>query len=111
MLENRKSPRYRAFAHVRIPGVLEGENVLKDLSVTGCCVECTVISDLQPGIQYIIEIEPEKVSQIGRFELTVERKWVHSGDYSSEIGFSVTASPKGRQFQRYVDYLSYRSSL
>ena len=111
MLENRRNPRYQAFAHARIPGVLDGENVLKDLSITGCCVECTVITDIQTGVKYQIEIEPEKASQIGKFELTVERMWIHSGDYSSEIGFFVSASPKGRRFQRYVDYLAYRNSL
>ena len=110
MLENRQNPRYQASAHARIPGVLEGEVVLKDLSITGCCVECTVITDIQSNVQYEIEIEPEKASKIGKFELIVERKWIHGGDYSSEIGFFITASPKGRHFQRYVDYLAYRSS-
>jgi hypothetical protein len=110
MPENRKNPRYRSLAHARIPKVLEGENILKDLSVTGCCVESTVIVDIQPDIHYQLEIIPEKTSHIGNFELTVERKWIRSGDYSSEIGFFIVASPKGRQFQRYVDYLSYRST-
>ena len=110
MLENRKNPRFQASAHARIRGVLEGENILKDLSITGCCLECTVITDLQSNVPYQIEIEPEKASQIGKFELTVERRWIHSGDYSSEIGFFVTASPRGKQFQRYVDYLAYRNS-
>jgi hypothetical protein len=41
----------------------------------------------------------------------VEARWVRGGDYSCEVGFSITASPKGKAFQRYVDYLSWRSSL
>ena len=110
MLENRKNPRYQSLAHAKIPGLLGGEIILKDLSVTGCCVECTVVTDIQPDIRYQIEIIPEKTSRIGNFELTVERKWIRNGDYSSEIGFFILASPKGRHFQRYVDYLSYRSS-
>ena len=92
---------------MRIPGFSGGENILKDISVTGCCVECTVVSDL-PSTQYQIEIEPEEASNIGKFALMVERKWTQSGDYSTEIGFFIIASPKGRQFQRYVDYLTYR---
>jgi hypothetical protein len=110
MLDNRKNPRYRTLARARIPEVLEGENLLKDLSITGCCVECTVYADVQPGSQYQLEIEPEEASHIGSFELSVERKWVRSGGYSTEVGFSIIASPKGKQFQRYVDYLTYRSS-
>jgi hypothetical protein len=111
MLENRKNPRYRTLARARIAGVLEGDNLLKDLSITGCCVECTIYADIQPGGRYQMEIEPESVAQIGNFELSVENKWVRSGGYSTEVGFGVVASPKNaKQFQRYVDYLTYRSS-
>jgi hypothetical protein len=110
MLENRKNPRYRTLARARIPGLLEGENLLKDLSITGCCVECTVHTDIQPGSHYQLEIVPEAASRIGNFQLLVERMWLHSGGYSSDVGFRIVASPKGKQFQRYVDYLSYRST-
>ena len=109
MLENRKNPRYQSLAHVRIPGVSGGENILKDISVTGCCVECTGATDLQAGTQYRIEIEPELIANIGKFKLTVERKWVQNDDYATVLGFFIVASPKGKQFQHYVDYLSYRS--
>jgi hypothetical protein len=109
--ENRKNPRYRTLAQARIPGVLEGESLLKDLSITGCCVECTVFVDVKPNDRYQLEIKPESVANIGSFQLVVEVKWVRSGDYSSEVGFSIVASPRGKLFQRYVDYLAYRSSL
>ena len=110
MPDNRKSPRYRTLARARIPGLLEGENLLKDLSITGCCVECTAHADIQPGKHYQLEIVPEAGSRIGNFQLLVERIWMRSGGYSSDVGFSIVASPKGKQFQRYVDYLTYRSS-
>jgi hypothetical protein len=111
MLDNRKSQRYRTLAHARISGILEGDNLLKDLSVTGCCVECTSCADIKPDTTYQMEIIPESASRIGNFELTVETKWIRGGDYSSDVGFSIVASPKGKLFQRYVDYLGYRSSL
>jgi len=109
MLENRRNPRYRSLAHVHIPGFSGGENILKDISITGCCVECTGASDLRAGTQFQIEIEPEKTSNIGSFDLMVEQKWTQSRDYSTEIGFFVIASPKGKKFQNYVDYLEFRS--
>ncbi|MDR1318450.1 MAG: PilZ domain-containing protein [Treponema sp.] len=96
---------------MRIPGVLEGESLLKDLSITGCCVECTVFVDIKPNVHYQLEIEPESAANIGNFQLVVESKWIRSGNYSSEIGFNIVASPKGKLFQRYVDYLEYRASL
>jgi hypothetical protein len=90
---------------------LEGENFLKDLSVTGCCVECTAYSEIKPNIQYQLEIEPESAADIGSFQLSVETIWIRTGSYTGEVGFSIIASPKGKLFQRYVDYLGYRSSL
>ena len=110
MLELRKNPRYSTLAHVRIPGVLEGENLLKDLSITGCCLESTAVAEIQPNTQYQIEIMPERISHIGNFTLIVERKWLRNDGYSTEVGFLIVASPKGKEFQRYVDYLAYRNS-
>jgi hypothetical protein len=110
MVENRKSLRYQTFARVRIEGT-EGETLLKDLSITGCCVECTMYLDIKPNGQYKITVFPETAAGIGNFELLAKSKWVRTSGYSCEIGFAILASPKGRLFQRYVDYLSWRSSV
>jgi hypothetical protein len=111
MLDNRKNQRHRTLAHARIPGVLEGECLVRDLSVTGCRVECTSLVEMNPEAQYQIEVIPENAAHVGRFELTVQSRWLRSGGYASEVGFAIVASPKGKLFQRYVDYLEYRSSL
>ncbi|MDR2923816.1 MAG: PilZ domain-containing protein [Treponema sp.] len=108
--EKRKSPRYCTIAQARIPGVLEGDSLLENISITGCCVECTAYSEIKPKMQYELEIIPENAAGIGKFVLHVECLWARSGDYSSQIGFSILSSPKGRLFQRYVDYLAYRSN-
>jgi hypothetical protein len=108
--EGRKSIRYRTLAKVRIHGILGEESLLKDLSVTGCCVECTSLADIQPNTQYKLEVIPEKDAKIDKFELVVESKWVRSGAYSGEVGFVITGFPKGKLFQRYVDYLSWRTT-
>jgi hypothetical protein len=111
MLENRINPRYRTLARAHISAVLEGDNLIKDLSITGCCVECTAYADIKPNVQYQLEVEPESTAKIGNFSLLVETKWIRTGDYSSEVGFNIVASPKGKSFQRYVDYLAYRSAV
>jgi hypothetical protein len=108
MLENRKSRRYRTFAHAKIPGILGDECLLKDLSVTGCRVEATSYVDIKVNTSYKLKIIPESVSGIGEFELSVESKWIRTSGYSCEIGFSILKSPKGKPFQRYVDYLTWR---
>jgi hypothetical protein len=106
----RSHTRYRAFARVKFQGHLGEEHLLKDISVTGCCVECTSLADIQSDIQYTLEVTPEEAAKIGRFELQVKSIWIHSADYSGEVGFSIVASPKGKLFQRYVDYLSWREA-
>jgi hypothetical protein len=106
--ENRRHTRYRAFARVKFPDHLGEEGILKDISVTGCCVECTSLMNLKPDTPYILEMIPESAARIGMFKLEVKPVWIRSGDYSSDVGFSIIASPKGKLFQRYVDYLAWR---
>ena len=110
MLELRKSPRFTTLAHARIPGVMEGENPLKDISITGCCVECQAGVVIKPDAQYELEIVPEKTAMVKNFNLAVEQKWMRPGEKGTEIGFIIVASPTGKQFQHYIDYLSYRNS-
>jgi hypothetical protein len=110
MFETRRSIRYRTLAKVRIGGGFEGEQLLKNLSVTGCCVECSVYADIKPGTSHKLTIFPESVSQIKEFELLVEVRWMRAAGYSCDVGFAIIESPRGKGFQRYVDYLAWRSS-
>lgn len=110
MQEKRKSIRYRTRAKANIPGILDSEALLKDLSVTGCCIESMMRVKIQPDTQYTIQVIPEPDSQIGRFDLLALSRWVRSEADVCEIGFLILESPKGKQFQRYVDYLAYRAS-
>jgi hypothetical protein len=109
MFNERKSVRYPAHARARIPAAFTGDAFLRDISITGCCIECTINIDIKANASYKIEIFPEASSEIGNFEVTAESRWVRIGGYSCEVGFRIIASPKGRLFQRYVDYLSWRS--
>jgi hypothetical protein len=109
MDEKRKALRYPTLAQAQIEGISGGETLLKDLSIIGCCVESTAYMEIKLNTQYKIEVVPEAASGIGKFELLAESKWLHTSGYSCEIGFAILESPKGRAFQRYVDYLSWRS--
>jgi hypothetical protein len=71
-------------------------------------MECTGVVNIQPLAQYQLMIKPEKESHIGPFELLAECKWIRNEGRSTELGFAIIASPKGKQFQHYVDYLAYR---
>jgi len=93
-----------------IPQVFEGEALLKDLSVTGCRIEVTTALDAAPGLRCTMRVEPEPAAKIRGFELQVELRWIKLGDYTCEAGFSIVESPQKSHFQRYVDYLDYRSA-
>jgi hypothetical protein len=89
---------------------MEQESILKDISVTGCRVECTSLADINVNSTYTLEVIPEASSKIGRFDLNVKVVWISMAGYSGDVGFAITASPKGKLFQRYVDYLSWKGS-
>jgi hypothetical protein len=90
--------------------MMDGEHLLKDLSVTACCVECTAAVDVEPGSVFQLEVIPEAGSGIGSFSLSAECKLTRFAGYSTDIVFAITASPKGRHFQRYVDYLAWKQA-
>jgi len=107
-----RSPRYRTTCRAHIEKVMEGEVVLKNLSITGCCLECSSNFDnLRPDEHYQLDIEPEKPSKIDEFMLEVQCRWIRKRDSICEIGFHIVASPKGKSFQNYVDFLAYHSNM
>jgi len=108
MFEQRNHIRFKALAKVKIEETSINEALLNDLSITGCQVECTSYAELKLNKQYKLEIIPESDAKIGTFELLVELMWLHTEGYSCEVGFAILESPKGKLFERYVDYLSWR---
>jgi hypothetical protein len=106
--ENRKNQRFPSVAKVRIPKVFSGEALLKDISVTGCHIECPTHVDIKENSKSKLTVYPEENTEIGCFKLLVECKWIHSGDCSCDIGFDIKKTPGKKNFERYVDYLSWR---
>ncbi|MDR2632784.1 MAG: PilZ domain-containing protein [Treponema sp.] len=84
--------------------------LLKDLSITGCRIQCAKHIPIQLNTRYTIQIIPEPVVKTGSFELIVESRWIHPREDSYEAAFMVVESPKGKQFESYVDYLAWRSN-
>ena len=107
--DKRKNFRYESQANARIEGLDCGETLLKDLSIIGCCLSSARKADVKSSGRYEIEITPEEASGIGNFTLIAESVWTHTAENSMEFGFAIRESPKGKEFQRYVDYLAWRS--
>ena len=107
MSSSRKNIRFETSAGARIQDINQGTVLLKDISITGCRLECVPHSEIKLNTQYQIKIIPEEIAKIGIFDLVAESKWVLNLENSCEVGFSIVESPKKKQFQHYVDYLSW----
>jgi hypothetical protein len=110
MLKDRKNPRYNSMAKVQIPGKIKNDGLLKNISVTGCCFIFFESIEIETGDSNDVLVLPEKTSGKKKFELQAECKWIRKLKNSSEFGFSITASPTGKHFQNYVDYLAFHST-
>ncbi|GMO31658.1 MAG: hypothetical protein Ta2B_12740 [Termitinemataceae bacterium] len=109
MIFQRSGKRLSSLARASISQAFAGDALLKDISVTGCRLEHTALIDVKTGEKYQLTIKPESIAKIGEFTLTVEARWVQSANFNCEAGFLVVESPKGKLFQRYVDYLDFKS--
>lgn len=110
MIELRRHPRYSTLARARVSGLNGGDALLVDLSVTGCRLEFSAAIAFAQDRRCTITIIPEDRAEVPAFELEAKPMWSRSGYDSFEIGFSIEASPKGKGFLRYVDYLAWRST-
>jgi len=110
MAEQRKNSRFLTTAKVVIKEFGKEEFQLKDLSITGCRLEYPLDTEISLDKRFSLEIIPETEAKIKPFSIDVESKWVRVSSNSCEAGFMITESPKGKQFQNYVDYLSWRYS-
>jgi len=109
-MEQRKNSRFLTVAKVEIKELSKEEFQLKDLSVTGCRIEYPLDTEIKLNMPLSLKICPEKEAKVKPFSITAEAKWLRVNSSSCEAGFMITESPKGRQFQNYVDYLSWRYS-
>jgi len=109
-MEQRKNFRFFTIARVIIKEFGGKEFQLKDLSITGCRLEYPLDIEISLNKRFSLEIIPEKEAKIKPFSITAESKWVGVSSNLYEAGFMITESPNGKQFQNYVDYLSWRYS-
>lgn len=110
MSDKRAFPRYASLAQARLDHIDYTMGILRDLSITGCRLEFSVAIALETGKNYKIIIYPEDASQIDPFEITGESRWNRAGYDAFESGFFFRSSPSGKAFERYLDYLAWRTN-
>jgi hypothetical protein len=109
-MEQRKNSRFLSLARVTVKEFGREEFQLKDISITGCKIEYPLDTEILLNMRFSLKVIPEKEAKINSFSITAEARWVRVSINSCEAGFMITESPRGKQFQNYVDYLSWRYS-
>ncbi|MDR3200699.1 MAG: PilZ domain-containing protein [Spirochaetales bacterium] len=109
-----RAPRYNSLAAVRING-FEGMALLKNISMSGFCMQSKTFADFTPGEKYDLTITPESSTSLRPIEMVVQARWIRSEvsrfevGFQAEIGFHVANAAANRELERYIEYLKIHS--
>ena len=78
---------------------------LRDISLHGVSIRCDSFIDIEPNSSYIIAVIPEEETNIKKFQLEIESRWVKIKKTQMESGFSVIVPFKKDEFNDYLEYL------
>ena len=102
-----RNTRFNSKGKVYISEVPNTEALLKNLSASGLCIESQGFMDIIPKTRCSIDVIPEKDSNIDKFSLEIESRWVKAKMNSSESGFVIVV-PSGTSGNALLeDYLQY----
>jgi hypothetical protein len=104
VFREREAPRYVTNGSILIAGY-EGEGLLKNISVTGCCLESVTYIAIVPDKVYQVTIVPAANIKLTPFTLNMIVTWTKSSEMSFETGFSIENDQKNTQMERYVELL------
>ena len=85
------------------------EASLRDLSQNGLSIKCDGFIDIEPNSPYVIAIIPEKETNLERFKLEIESRWIKVNKFRMESGFSVIVPFDERGFKDYLEYLAQKN--
>jgi len=86
----------------------ETEASLRDLSSHGLSIKCDGYIDIEPNSPYVIAIIPEKETNLDKFKLEIESRWVKVNKFQMESGFSVIVPFDDKGFKDYLEYLAQK---
>jgi hypothetical protein len=108
----RKDARYPSAGKVYIAEVPNTEALLKNLSASGLSLESGEFLDIVPKAQYSVDIVPEEDSNLDKFTLNLESRWIKTNQKRSESGFVIVIPPGADAsiLQKYLAYLAEHSA-
>jgi len=98
--------------HARIPGVLDKEASIRNLSLTGCHIQSTEnIDKMKIGKHYTIEIKAKNFFKNYKFNIKAECIWMMKTGRTYEIGFKISSSLSSVDLKTYVDFITSHSTI
>jgi len=86
----------------------ESRAELRDMSEHGLSIKTEGYLDIEPNSSYIIAVIPEKESNLKKFQIEIESRWVKVNKLKMESGFSVLVPFNEREFSDYLNYLALK---
>ena len=79
---------------------------LRDLSEHGLSIQTEGFIDIEPNSSYVIAIIPEEETNLHKFQMEIESRWVKINKHRMESGFSVIVPFHEKEFKEYLAYLA-----
>ena len=109
--QEREAPRFAAkggcAGGIAIEG-FEGEGMMKNLSVSGCCLESVTYAAITPNQTYQARISPGPEINLDPFTLRLTVSWTKSSETVFEAGFVLEKGKKDQRLEQYVKQLQTR---
>ena len=87
----------------------ETKATLKDLSVHGLSIESKEYINIEPNSPYVVAIIPEEETNVEKFQLEIESRWVKINKSKMESGFSVLVPFDQKEFKEYLEFLAQKN--
>ena len=87
----------------------ETEANLMDMSQDGLAIKSDSFIDIEPNSRCVIAIVPEKETNIEKFKLEIESRWVKLNKSRVESGFSVIVPFDEKGFNEYLEFLAQKN--
>ena len=84
---------------------------LRDLSPSGLSIKSETFIEIEPQSSYVVAIIPEKETNIEKFKMEIESKWVKLNKSQMESGFSIIVPFGQKEFMEYLEYLSKKDKM
>ena len=84
---------------------------LRDLSQSGLSIQSDTYIDIEPNSSYVIAIIPEKETNLEKFQVEIETRWIKLNKSKMESGFSVMLPFNKTEFEDYLEFLAMRGKV